>query len=303
MTHIGDFMKTITISLFLILLFGFSALANDEMSIPVISRPDVLEEGTQTSLTHLQIAELLPWARDSKMFLKDLLDSIQGLSTRDKIEKLELGIKQIVSDSALKHSELLMRYILNRAIVLKNLINREMSESSVGTDDTKLRVLVMSINLATKYYDIDMKLLSKRVISDFQAFGEDYFIFLSELNKSIFDASAQYFIQRTSLEWLQWDLYRDLNNTRHAPKILKIRNALKFFPVGKLTDSQYLKNIQQLKRVTLQIGILTRENNAHSDNNQSKSFNEQCWLYVRDNGGSFSGILEINGVRCTFEIK
>ncbi len=249
-------MKTKTMALILVTLMSLSSFAGEEISLPSITKPDALEEGTQRQLSDAQIAELIPWAKNSKMFLKDLLDSIQGLSTEDKIERLDFGIKQVVSESAPKHSELLMRYVLNRAIVVKDILTKEMDSAAVGTADAKLRNLVASINLAIKYYEIDMNTLSKKSIPDFQIFGEDYFKFLSELNKSIFDASAQYSIQRTSLEWLQWDLYRDLNNTRHAANIIKINNALKMVPAGKQSDFQYIKNIQQLKRISQQLDIL-----------------------------------------------
>lgn len=190
------------------------------------------------------------------MFLNDLVDSIQGLSTEDKIERLDYGIRQVVGDSATKHSELLMRYVLNRAIVIKDILAKEMDASAVGSADAKLRILLTSIKMSIDYYETDMNTLSKKSIPNFQQFGESYFKFLTELNKSIFDASAQYSVQRTSLEWLQWDLYRDLNNTRHAPVIVKINNALKIAPAGKMSDAQAIKNIQQLKRVSAQLNIL-----------------------------------------------
>lgn len=249
-------MKTKMMALVLVSLMSFSSFAGEEISLPSITKPDALEEGTQRQLSDAQIAELIPWAKNSKMFLKDLLDSTQGLSTEDKIERLDFGIKQVVSESAPKHSELLMRYVLNRAIVVKDILSKEMDSAAVGTADAKLRNLIASINMAIKYYETDMNTLSKKSIPDFQVFGEDYFKFLSELNKSVFDASAQYKIQRTSLEWLQWDLYRDLNNIRHAPNIIKINNALKMTPAGNQSDFQYIKNIQQLKRITLQLEIL-----------------------------------------------
>ncbi|MBC7713727.1 MAG: hypothetical protein H7177_10325 [Rhizobacter sp.] len=247
--------KTLTTIAVMATISFSSVVKSEEMSLPVISKPAILEEGTQRVLTKDQIAELLPWAKNSKIFLNDLLDNIQGLSTTDKIDRLVEGIQSTVGESAPKNSELLMRYALNRGLVLNEILSREMSDDVVGTQDAKLRVLKSSIQIALKYYDTDMQMLSAKTAAPFVIFGLDYFAFLSELNKSVFDASAQYAIQRTALEWLQWDLYRDLNNASYAPQIVKINNGLKTFPTKKLTDAQSIAYIRQMKAVAGQLRI------------------------------------------------
>lgn len=232
-----------------------STLKAEEIALPKIEAPQALQEGTQRTLSQAQIAELLPWAKDSKIFLNDLLENTQGLSTLDQIERLTDGIANAVGESGPKNSELLMRYSLNRALVLNSILEKEMSADAVGTADVKLRVLKASIKMALKYYDTDMAMLSKKSVAPYIVFGLDYFEFLNELNKSIFDASAQYSIQRTSLEWLQWDMYRDLNNTAYAPQIVKINNGLKTFPTRKLTDAQSISYIRQMKGLSGQLKV------------------------------------------------
>jgi hypothetical protein len=247
-------LKNIATTFALIATIGFSSvLKADEIPLPVISRPFALQEGTQTALTPSQIAELLPWAKDSKVFLMDLLENTQGLSTFDQIERLTDGLKQVVIESAPKNAELLMRYSLNRALVLNEILNKEMDTDSVGSADAKLRVLRASIKLSIRYYEIDMNTLTKKTAAPFVTFGIDYFDFLSELNKSVFDASAQYSIQRTALEWFQWDLYRDVNNASFAPQIVKINNSLKTFPNKTLKDGQSISYLRQMKAVVSQI--------------------------------------------------
>ncbi|MEA9356915.1 hypothetical protein SHI21_11890 [Bacteriovorax sp. PP10] len=227
---------------------SFSTLVKaEDVVIPVIAKPSVLQEGTQRELTANQIAELLPWAKNSKVFLNELLNSVQGLSSVDKLERFEDGIKSVVVESAPKNSELLMRYILNRALVVNDLLKSEINADQTGAVDTKLRVLTSSIKMAIDYYDTDIETLKKKSNVPFINFGIQYFNFLSELNKSIFDASASYYIQRTALEWLQWDLYRDLNNQTMAPQIVKINNALKIYSVKKMSDAQYINGIKQMK--------------------------------------------------------
>jgi hypothetical protein len=268
-------MKTTTklVAFLLLSTISFSGiLKSEEMSLPVIQKPSILEEGTQRELTLAQVAELLPWAKDSKNFLVDLLDNVQGLTTTEKVDRLVEGIKYVVIESAPKNSELLMRYALNRALVINDVLKSEILVGSVGSDDAKARVLTQSINMALKYYDADIATLTdKKVASPFAQFGIDYFSFLTELNKSIFDASAQYNVQRISLEWLQWDLYRDLNNTIYAAQILKINNSLKMFPATKLADSQSLSYIRQMKKLSQQLNINVGTNSTTSSGNHTQS--------------------------------
>ena len=246
--------KTQIIALTALLVLSGQALAQ-EMALPVISKPAVLEEGTQRELTISQINELLPWAKDSKIFLIDLLDNTQNLSMQDKVERMIEGLKSIVGESAPKHSELLMRYSLNRGLVIAEILEKESQAEAVGTIDAKYRILRQSIAMAIKYYEIDMAVLAKKSSAPYVLFGLDYYSFLVELNKSVFDASAQYMIQRTALEWLQWDMYRDLNNTSYAAQIVKINNGLKIFPNRKVTDAQAISYLKQMKSLAQQLRV------------------------------------------------
>ncbi|MDD4975726.1 MAG: hypothetical protein PHY93_15320 [Bacteriovorax sp.] len=254
--------KIIFYTLIATLIFPLITKAED-IALPVITKPVILEEGTQRDLSAAQIAELLPWAKDSKNFLNDMLDTIQGLSMADKIDRLVEGIHSIVSESAPKNSELLMRYALNRGLAINDIIARETSVDAVGIADAKVRVLILSVKMAIKYYDTDMATLTNKTAAPFVVFGLDYFNFLNEINKSIFDASAEYAIQRASLEWLQWDLYRDLNNAQYAPQIVKINNNLKLFPTKKLTDAQSIAYIRQMKKISQQLDLNVKVQTAN----------------------------------------
>ena len=247
--------KTLTTFMLLTSLCFSSLLSAEEVVIPVVTKPSVLQEGTQRELSAEQIQELIPWAKNSKVFLNDLLSSLQGLSSVDKLDRLEVGIESVVNESAPKNSELLMRYVLNRGLVINELLKKETAAEEVGSIDTKLRVLISSVNMAIAYYDTDMNTLTKKTNAPFIAFGVNYFEFLSELNKSIFDASASYNIQRTALEWLQWDLYRDLNNQQFASQIVKINNSLKLHSTNRMSDTQYISHIRQMKLMASQLNI------------------------------------------------
>lgn len=253
-------LKTLTTTLTLIASMSFASiiLADDiEVTLPVISKPAVLEEGTQRGLSEEQVAELLPWAKDSKVFLNDLLNSLQGLTSQDKVDQLVQGIKSVVGDSAPKNSELLMRYVLNRGLIINEMLTREMDADATGTVDAKIRVLIASVDMAISCYDNDLAMMSKKSSAPLAQFGNNYFNFLTELNKSVFDASAQYVIYRTALEWFQWDLYRDLNNRSFATQIVKINNSLKLYPNKRLSDAQSIAFIRQMKAVAVQVDVQT----------------------------------------------
>jgi hypothetical protein len=227
----------------------------EDISLPIINKPKILNEGTETVLSETQIKELLPWAKNTKQSLLDLLESIQNLQSEDKVSRLTSGIEDAVGESSPKNSELLMRYTLNRALVVKKILDDEMDAHSVGSVDVKLRVLIASINLSLKYFDSDVSTLSKKASIPFATYGSDYFDFLTELNKSIFDASAQYKIERIALEWLSWDLSRDLNSATFAPKIFKIYNNLKYYPDRKITDIEAVKLIRDMKKLSNSVDV------------------------------------------------
>lgn len=244
------FIKNKFTSLILIASFTFSTalVAEEQVELPVVSTPAALQEGVQVSLTPAQIEELLPWAKNSNLELNDLLESVKGLNAEDKEERLIQGIVLITQRSAHQKSELLMRYVLNRSLVVNKILLQEMGTKSVGSLDVRLRVLLTSISMALDYSKEDIATLTGNHPIRYAMFGKVYYSFLHELNKSIFDASAQYRIQKIALEWFQWDLYRDVNNIKYADLILKINNTLKMYPSHQLEDKDSLKFIRQLKK-------------------------------------------------------
>ena len=93
-------------------------ISADEIALPKITKPSQLQEGVQRTLTDSQISDLLPWVKNSKLSLLELLEDVREMSINDKINHLTNGITAVVSEST-PTSELLMRYVLNRALVLQ----------------------------------------------------------------------------------------------------------------------------------------------------------------------------------------
>ncbi len=247
-------MKTLIV-LSVLSALSINSIAQEVVLLPNLSNSSILNEGTERVLTSAQISELLPWAKDSKVFLIDLLEQVDGLPKSQKAERLVAGIEQVVIESAPQQAELLMRYSLNRALLINKILSSEMSNESVGFNDVKVRLLTQSIKFAIKYYDADIEKLSNKTTLPYAAFGQEYFLFLTELNKSIFDATAQYQTYRTALELLQFDLYRDLNNTTYANQILKINNGLKIYPKESASDELSINYLRQMKKLSEQLNF------------------------------------------------
>lgn len=259
--------------------YNVTSVSAQEMDLPIIARPTLLEEGTKRTLTKNEINELLPWAKTSKTSLLDLLEDVKDMSIKDKINHLSAGINTVVSTSN-PTSELFMRYILNRALVLQETLKKETSESMVGIADTKLRILMSSIQMAIKYYDIDVKMLNDNGKMTFAAFGANYFEFLVDLNKSIFDASAHLEFHKIILEWLSWDLYRDVENKAYTAQIIKIHTFLTAMPSDKLSDSQSLVYSRKMRDLEekLNMGVLTQK---IKDKSPARELNISERVYIK----------------------
>jgi hypothetical protein len=246
------------ISMSVVLVFVMSILSvvhGEDILLPIISKPAVLNEGTQVALTDAQIAELLPWVNKSKIKLNELLVRAEEFSSEERINFLLEGIQLTVNESSSSYSELLMKFTLNRAVVVNQILNDEIDPGSVGLADVRLRVLTTSIKMAIEYVDSDIATLSGKEKVNYGMFGKYYFNFLNELNKSIYDTSAQYDIQRSALEWLQWDLYRDLNNAKYGPAIIKINKSLKEFPESGVSDQEAISKIRLMKKIAINLEL------------------------------------------------
>ncbi len=252
-------MKLLKLLIVATCLGSFAAYAEGEnILLPELTAPSVLSEGTERILTDSQIAEILPWAKNSKTFLTDLLDNTRDLPMSEREEQLLRGIDDVVLASAPRHTETLMRYVLNRGVVVYGVLKNEIDPHSVGAVDVRVRVLSQSIKMALSYYQNDLNLLMKKESFkpvSFAAFGITYVQFLFELNKSIFDSSAQYKVARI---FLSWDLYRDLENKKYAGQILKIYQFLKILPVGEgQSDKRSLSLLRQIRKVYQRLNLKT----------------------------------------------
>ena len=258
---------------------GVYSLGVFAQALPPVAPPLALQEGTETQLTPSQIQEILPWAKNTKATLEELLFMIEGLGKSEKEARLVAGIQSGVMESAPKSAEIFMRFVLNRALKVREALMTEGNPSDIGASDMRIRLLESSVRLALEYYQTDMDYLmqstEKPVDQDFAAFGARYAQFLSDLNKSFFDASACYQIERLKLGFLQWDLARDTDAKKYAVDIVRINNQLKILPEqSPSNDADSLDLIRTIKRVSSQIGVLPQVPRATVGNTPSESDGE-----------------------------
>ena len=238
----------------LLLLLSPPHLAAEVVSLPEIAPPAGIVEGIEVKLSEEDVARLRPWAKNSKSLLEGLVESIEGFGNAKSIEWLTSGIRDVVEWSHPKHPELLMRYVLNRGLLVDEKMAREMDSAVPGVLRIRKNFLLSSIHLALGHYKSDLSFLDDKAplaLSqiDFARFGLDYARFLQEFSRQLFDVSAQYQVARLGLGLLHWDLYRDLKNKKYAPTITKVHQRLKIWPEFTPAEEDALVFIRQMRKL------------------------------------------------------
>ena len=238
----------------LLLLLSPPHLAAEVVSLPEIAPPAGIVEGIEVKLSEEDVARLRPWAKNSKSLLEGLVESIEGFGNAKSIEWLTSGIRDVVEWSHPKHPELLMRYVLNRGLLVDEKLAREMDSNVPGVLRIRKNFLLSSIHLALGHYKSDLSFLDDKAplaLSqiDFARFGLDYARFLQEFSHQLFDVSAQYQVARLGLGLLHWDLYRDLKNKKYAPTITKVHQRLKIWPELTPAEEDALVFIRQMRKL------------------------------------------------------
>ncbi len=239
------------VALFLVL--GMNTLY--AQNLPNIEIPNYgLKEETRT-LTESEIAELKLYAKDIKLDLQELLDQSSQRPPSEAPDYLQSEMKKIVSNYQ-ERANSFVRYTINRSLVLTQIINEEVEANDNMKDNVQLRLLRQSLKMAVLYSDFDFSRYNEFELKTYARFGADYYSLLVELSKSLVDASAQYKIMIASLEFLQWDLYREVAHVTDAPVITKIYYFLKRQKnLNNKSDFEYVQDIRQIKKFITQLPI------------------------------------------------
>ncbi|MEI8348213.1 MAG: hypothetical protein WCG27_12150, partial [Pseudomonadota bacterium] len=258
--------------------------------------PGAFEEGVQSNLDPKQLQELIPWAENTLSFLDDLLRQTNNMKKRMKVQQLFNGIQNGVLSSLPKHTELLMRYILNRGLFVYDIVDKTMRTDDVHTLRIKIRILEQSILMAKKYFQSDLAFLKANPLNfrplDYVQFGKDYSNFLANLNKSVFSAAAQYKIELANLGWLMFDLNRDQDKTKYSRQILKIYFSIQgpratYSQTPPANDQESLELIRQMKtlRASLDLALDVDMNQLNGvGQGQDQGQNQQTSQQESNNG-------------------
>jgi hypothetical protein len=237
----------------IILVTFILSISANAVEVKKLRSPEALQEGLKRTLPKSHLLLIKQWAKNTKLTLEQLVEDSESLSKPMQISFLARGIKDTVLKSAPKQTELLMRFVLNRGLEVYKVISKESDTDEIGVHDLLLRVLHRSIDMAIEYYQDDYRTLNnkKHKPISFAKFGIRYLNFMTEINKSNFDASSQYIIARYTLEWFIWDLYRDQMVQAFAPTINSVSMRIKNLPPleKKLSGRDYLRMIRRLKKI------------------------------------------------------
>ncbi len=235
---------------------SFQIVLAEEITIP---SPSIVQEGMPEKLSEAEIENLKLYARDIKTELASAIKESEQLKGEQAVDFLKQAIAQI-SFKFNERSNVFVRYSLNRALNLVKVIEQEDQSLSNASKDSIVRLMRQSLKTASQYAEFDFDRYEEFDFSTYARFGADYYSLLVELSKSIFDASAQYHILKSSLEFLQWDLYRELNNKTVSPTIIKINRFLKTLPTEKLSDSRSVANIRIIRQFISSLDVRAYQN-------------------------------------------
>lgn len=239
-------MKKLMLGILLCTQAVFAGEINFEVKAPFVE----LEERMQMELTDEFVDSLRPFARNLGRRLNSLLDRAAELNKADAEDYLVRALTQMVYESDIKIDEMLSREVLERAILIHRVLEAETDSNDFGVIDMRIRLLTRAIEMARdKYSNQDMNFFDTKSEISYAAFGKEYIVYLAGLNKSVFDASAQYQLQKLALKFYQYDLARDVNYESHATDIVEIHDSLPAFPdevSGDRASIQYIRSLRKL---------------------------------------------------------
>ncbi len=193
-------------------------------------------EGTKVDLTEEDVVSLRQWVDTAKNGLDKIPDAIRyKKSPSEKRAILIREFKKIVKDSGNKENEMLMRYVLNRASVVNDMVGP--SPTNV-VHDSLLSFLIKSRDLAVKFYVDDVKFLealhggtlsSENVeLKPMAYFAQAYAFEVFQLAKTFLNPQLEYSFSRAALGWLGNDLNspRNLERALFSSDILQIKELL-----------------------------------------------------------------------------
>ncbi len=233
---------------------SFAALATD---LPQIHKPAELEagefaEGTLTTLNTQEIGDYIPWANNAKKLLQDALTDSKRLRLEEKVEFLKNEIKSVVRESSPKKYQMLMRFALNRGLLLADIVERETEYKDPGMILNEIAILKTAIKTSFEFYESDLEFQKKvsegkgTVVVPQADLGLMLAQRMLKISPEIFDASAQYQFMKKTFEMLNWDLSQDADSKKYAEQIVDIYKFTSKMPANAKNDEEAIKHVRSL---------------------------------------------------------
>jgi hypothetical protein len=211
-------------------------------------------DGTQIALNAEDIADLKQWIETAKHELSILEDNLRRGTLEERRAKIAREFENIVSRSGKKENELLMRYTLNRALEVDELVGASPEPSEL---QSLVGFLDSTIQLAKGYYTDDQKYLeaigrseSPQLQTSMVTFGYQYSQLIFAFSRTFLRPALEYKMTYAALGWLANDLNssRNLKRVVYSEEILRVSYIQKEFPEEPAGDDQKILNeIRKLK--------------------------------------------------------
>jgi hypothetical protein len=220
-----------------------------------VANTSEIREGTKVEMSDSEVAELKQWIQNAKYALEQLQENFRLLSLDEKLNLVRSEFDRIVNESGAKANELYVRYILNRALLVSDIVG---PNPGAQEKESLLGLYVESIELAQKHYVDDAAYLDaigrgvapSKDLKHIAVFGVEYADRLLAYSQTFLDPRVEYKLTRTALGLLGNDLNsaRNLDRAYFTQEIIKIQQLLKVFPQERKQDTRaVMQDIRRLK--------------------------------------------------------
>jgi hypothetical protein len=207
-------------------------------------------EGTQVLLSAAEIADLKQWVENAKTDLSHLEDEIAKGTLEDRRSKIVREFEAIVGRSGAKENELLMRYVLNRALAIDEMVGQTPAPSEM---QSLVAFLGSTVQLAKSFYTDDQKYLEAvgpQLQTPMALFAYQYSEMLLSFSRTFLRPELEYKVTFSALGWLGNDLNSSRNLLRiqfadSIGRIARLQTLHSENPAG--DDQALLKAVRQFK--------------------------------------------------------
>jgi hypothetical protein len=225
-------------------------------------------EGTKVSLSASEIADLKQWVENAKHDLSILQDDLRRGSLEERRSAFIRDFEGIVKKSGTKENELLMRYTLNRALEIDQIVGPNPQPNEL---QSLVAFLDSTIELSKGFYTDDLKYLEAIGRGEEPAlqipmpvFAFEYAEMIFGISRTLLRPQLEYQVSLMALGWLGNDLNspRNLSRIQHSEEIYRISRLQGQFPMEAVgNDQTILAQIRKLKfeyRERIQKSLITK---------------------------------------------